>query len=224
MLYSFRKRIEFIDLSNYNKKVATKTIRGKQQIELICTSSFRTLWYMCLSSGKWSGRRLIQLDCRSSPPQVKSTIEINKYGSLYRDMCFLDSGNKAMVVVAQSYKGLTAYNTETGQIEWMFTVCLKNGKFHPVSHSPNTNGCTSDVYFSSVAADGRGHVFAGGLYNGRVHVLASDGKYLCYINGGRRLNLELVHDVQWCKKTSSLIVSHAEETRMRGVITYVNVK
>ena len=203
------------------KEVAA--IGEKQKlVQGICASSSSTLWYMRSSSGKKTDKgELIQLDCRSSPPQVKSTIEISKYKKTSIDifMCFLNNGDKALIVVTQGFGGLTAYNTDTGQTEWTLTGKFNNGKFCDVSNSPDIGGI--DICFTGVATDGRGHVFAGDLYNGCIHVLAADGKYLRTFSGGHSRHLNFIKAVRWCEKTSSLIVSHRDKS---GAITHVNVK
>ena len=192
------------------------TITQKQKrFQRICTSSSSTLWCWCDSS------ELIQLDCRTSPPQVKSRIEISKQIDMCMDMCFLNNCDKALVVVPQFSSGLAAYNTETGQIEWRLTGRLKDGKFYPVSHSPTTVGTT--ISFARVATDGRGHIFAVD-FSGFLYVLASDGKHLFSLTGRRFLNLNLVKTVRWFEKASTLIVSHRETRFTRDAITYMNVK
>ena len=169
----------------------------------------------------WSdASELIQLDCRTSPAQVKSTIEISKHKEMFIDICFLNNGDKALVVLAQN-EGLVAYNTETGQIEWRLIGGLEDRQSYPVSHLPTTGGIT--ISFTRVSADGRGDVFAVGC-SGFLYVLASNGKHLFSLNGRRRLNLNVVRAVRWFEKTSTLTLSHSEKTSVRDKITYVNVK
>ena len=216
-IYFFREKIEFIDLENW-KRVATKiTKEKKEEFSLICTSSPSTLWYTSYSTGNNDNTaHLVQLDCSSSPVQVKHTFEINLYHKGWtKDMCFVNDGNKALVVVAQSFKGLTAYNTETGQIEWSVTGRLKNGRYR-VSRSQNSKG----IWFTAVTANARGHVLVVDRRSGSMYMFSSEGEYLVYLNKPGCLNLQEVRVVRWCQKTSSFMASHRELRSNRDTITY----
>ena len=217
-VYFFRKGIEFFDLKNL-KRVAIETTKEKQgEFSLICTSSPTTLWYT--SFLPWDTgitTYLVQLDCSSFPPQVKHTFDINLYDKRWsKDMCFIKDGDKALVVVAQSFKGLTAYNTETGQIEWSITGRLEDRKFYPEPSLQNYEG----IWFSSVAADVRGHVLVGDHRNDCIYMFSSSGDYLLNLNKDGSLNMNKIRVVRWCQKTSSFMVSHREKLSNRDTVTY----
>ena len=216
-LYFFRKGIEFFDLKNL-KMVAIETTKEEQgEFSLICTSYPTTLWYTSFLAWDTGIKTyLVQLDCSSFPPQVKHTIDINLYDKRWsKDMCFVKDGDKALVVVAQSYKGLTAYNTETGQIEWSVTGRLEDRKFYPEPISQNYEG----IWFCVVAVDVQGHVVVGDHHNDSVYIFSFSGKYLHYLNKESGLNLNEIRVVRWCQKTSSsFMVSHREKRSNRDTV------
>ena len=164
---------------------------------------------------------LIQLDCSSSPPQVKSTTKISEYFKGWRsDMCFANSGHKSLIIVAHGYEGLIAYSTETGKVEWTLTGRLKNGKFCPVPDSQNRDA----TWFSVVAVDGRGHVFVGDTYHNCMYILSSNGKYLFDVNKDGDLNPNAIRGVRWCENISSFEVSHREKRSRNDTITFVELE
>ena len=198
-------------------------------VERICTSlsTPSTLWYMCWLFGS-DTIELIQLDCSFSPPRIKATTEISRFprrlctDKRTEDMCFMNNGDKALVVVSTKLAGLTAYNTETGQVEWKLNGCFKDETFHPVASPwPNVKG----NWFTGVAVDGRGHIFVSDVLNLCIHVLDSSGTHLLSLDERYCRNCPILKKVQWCEKTSSLVVACQFPGRsMCSKLTYIKVK
>ena len=111
------------------------------------------------------------------------------------DMCFVQYENKKLLIVADYHEGISAFNTETDEQEWI--VCGQ------------LSGMEKDLDPQGVTTDGRGHLFVSDARNLCVHVLsATDGSYItCLLKGkesplGKDLGM-----IRWCEKIKSLILT-----------------
>ena len=135
-----------------------------------------------------------QLDLSES--NSKSAAEkpiIHTQQSEIYDMCFVQDGDKHLLVVATGDAGLFAYNTKTDKLEWEV-----NQKLTGMKQVPCATGVTTD---------GRGHLFVGDRGNGCIQMFsASDGQYLGHLMKGA----ETISDpgrIYWSVETSSLVAA-----------------
>ena len=165
----------------------------------------------------------------SLPPEPiqipKYKININGNGSL--DMCFVEDGDKMLLIVAQPATGLIAYNAKTGKVQWAVTGRLKDEKIWPKLPDRKVGGFTlidgNMLVFTAVTTDDQGHIFASDLFNECVHVFSVDGRYLDVLLGkGPGPNIRKPRKVRWCKNTSLLVVS--QKKGQSEMITFVKVK
>ena len=108
------------------------------------------------------------------------------------DMCFVQSGDKQLLVVAKCDEGIFAYNTNTDRLEW------------GVVKKPPEMKESMDI--GGITTDGNGHLFTSDCNNHCIHVYSvSDGSYIrCLL---KDYTLYKPKTIRWCEKTSSLIVA-----------------
>ena len=127
----YRESLEFYDLRNLYQSKVTCNITKKHfgTIHGICASSSIVLWCMN-SSFEGDKVELEKLECSSSPPTVTHKIKISPYVRVPgpQGMCCVEEGNRTLIVTSQLFIGLTAYNTQTGEIEWTIAGYLEDGK------------------------------------------------------------------------------------------------
>ena len=171
---------------------------------------------------------LEKLDCCSSPPTVTHTIKISPYVHVPgpHGMCCVEEGNKTLIVTSQLLTGLTAYNTQTGEIEWTIAGCLEDGKICPKLRPPKRGLTLTDhnvLNFTAVTTDGQGHIFTSDLFNKCIHMFSSSGEYMGDLSvKGHNLNNNKPRRIQWCQKTAALIVSFKEDDSAK--VAWVSVK
>ena len=107
------------------------------------------------------------------------------------DMCFVQDGDKQLLIVAACDAGLFAYNTEMEKLEWKV-----DGKVSGKEQVLNARGVTTDEY---------GHLFVADYDNKCIHMFStSEGQYLgCLIKGVETIGVPA--RVYWSAETSSLV-------------------
>ena len=160
---------------------------------------------------------LQRLDCSSSPPTLTHTIKIkpNVHVSGPQGMCCVKEGRKTSIVTGQLLTGLTAYDTQTGEVKWTIAGCLEDGKICPKLCPPKGALTLTDrnvFNLTAITTDGQGHIFASDLFNKCIHMFSSSsGEYMGNLSvKGRCLNNSESRRMQWCEKTAALIVSFKE--------------
>ena len=135
------------------------------------------------------------------------------------DMCFVENGQKQLLVVADGKEGLFAYNTATDELEWK-----KDGHLSENIIAMKPMGVTTD---------GRGHLFVTDCGNHCIQMFSvSDGQYLGYLvieNIGsfdRSKIFRFPYRIRWCEETSSLICTSKFKSRFYESwhVTVINLK
>ena len=192
--YSFRKGhgIRFCDVSNMKKTLFNLSMVTP---EVICsTPTPSTL--LCTVTDGWSPCEVHWLDLSGEKPKAAAGKQvINTDVENVVDMCFVQDGYKQLVILANSEKGLFAYNAKTNKQEWKW-----DGKF---------SGMKKNIDIRGITTDGRGHLFVSDRNNQCIYVLSPlDGACICCLLNDD--DIDLLGNpgiIRWCEKTSSLAVA-----------------
>ena len=128
---------------------------------------------------------------RSQPKPAAGKSVIHLGQGFNQGMCFVQNGDKSLLVVAGNSDGISAYNTETGNPEYRVM-----GKLH---------GMRKNMLAEGIATDGCGNLFVADVANCCIHMFsASDSYYIgCLMKDVETFGCP--HDIRWCENTSSLI-------------------
>ena len=184
---------------------------GQHEPGILCAGTQSTLLYEDASKSPREVHWLDLSDREPKPAKGKCVIHTkNKY--IY-DMCFVQDGDKQLLIVAGGDEGfftskttkgpsLFAYDTEKDKLEWKVGENLPGNKEH--------------MRAAGVTTDGRGHLFVTDRNNDRIQMFyVSDGAYL----GHLILDTEILRfrgflpwrqilppcGILWCEKMSSLV-------------------
>ena len=183
--FSSQQKIEFRDAHNLNNILKALSVAPHQPGKLHAGEA-STLFYVNRST------KPFDIYCLDLTKSTRIKV-IHTQHSTIDGVCFVQNGDKQLLVVTDRSMGVFAYNTETDELEW------------------NVVGKPSRMYkridASGVATDGRGHLYVGDYLNGNWCIQmfsASDGQHLRY------LSMEVLGHVgrlDWCEQTSSLMVA-----------------
>ena len=118
--------------------------------------------------------------------------------STIRGMCCVLNGEKRLLVTScPSIHGVQAYDTKTNKLAWQI-----KGKL---------TGMEKELEASSVAGDGRGHLFVVDDANSCVQMLRTDGSYMGAILKYADNRPTNQCRICWCAGLSSLIVASVQD-------------
>ena len=157
----------------------------------ICVSSSSSLLYI---DHKKHPHEATWLYCSKSPPELRADANIThvQQDNVW-DMCCVQDRNKHLLLTTGGFDGVSAYNTDTDQIEW----CKKG----------TLAGMEEQMMAEGVTTDGCGHVFISDESNGCIHVLSNKGFHLGVLKEGEQ-GLGRSRLIHWCNEASSLVVAH----------------
>ena len=169
----------------------------------MCAGTQSTLLYEDRSKSPREVHWLDLNDAQPKPADGKRVIHTEQTN--IDDMCFSESAEKQLLVVAGGDKGLFAYNTDTDELEWKIGGHL--------------SGHLIAMHTMGVTTDGRGHLFVTDTYNHCIQMFSvSDGQYLGFLVIDIAETLRSRHlkstceqifrfpwRIRWCEETSSLI-------------------
>ena len=184
-----RNAIKFRD-AGFKRILRTHWVAPHEPGAMCTGATSSDLWYEDLCTEPREIRPLDLSDEQPKPAVGKRVIH-TQHSEIY-DMCFVQDGDKQLLVVAAGKEGLFAYNTETDALEW------KMDGTQP--------GMEKDIVAYGVTTDGRGHLFMGDRMYGNYCIQmfsVSDGSYLgCLVKGivGEPVS------IRWCAKSSSLLI------------------
>ena len=156
---------------------------------VICTAEPSTLLWVnrskCLREVHW----LDLTGKRPKPAEGKKIIH-TQLGRI-DDMCFIQNGNKQLLVAAKCDEGIFVYNTNTDTLEWKVVVAKR----------PEMK---ENMDVREITTDGHGHLFVSDGNNHCIHVYSLYGSYMkCLLK--HDYTLYKPGAIRWCDKTSSLI-------------------
>ena len=112
-------------------------------------------------------------------------------------MCIVQDKDKTLIIVADYYEGVIAFDAETGEVDWSSD---KWGDWE---------GDEMDA--RSVTADNRGYVFVCDANNDCIQVFTTaDGEYQGVAFKGGEQGLGKPKRIRWCQPLSSLIIAHQQ--------------
>ena len=186
-LFRNEQKIEFRDVNNFDKILHSHSVAPHTPTKLD-TIAASTLIYLDVSK---EPTEVHWLDLNESKPKpAAGKCVIHTQVNITDDICFVQYGDKHLLVVAARKAGLFAYNTDTNKLEWKVV-----GK---------VSGMEQAVLATGATTDGRGTLFMGDRGNECIQMFsASDGQYL-----GRLIkDVETIGNprrVHWSPETSSL--------------------
>ena len=135
-----------------------------------------------------------QLDLSGSSPKTAAGKHvIHTEPDEIGDVCFVQDGDKQLLVAAAGDAGLFAYNTKTDKLEWKV--------------DGNVTGMEEAVDVRGVTTDERGHLFVADYNNEYIHMFStSEGQYLGRLMKGVE-TLGNPGRVYWIADTSSLVAA-----------------
>ena len=164
--YGFRSdnTIRFRDLKDLKKILCTHLVAPHEPGSL-CTATPSTLMYVDYLTYPQVIHQLDLSDAHPKPTFGKSVIhwELDREPGLFRDLCFVEDGDKELLAVVDEVNRVFIYNTETGKLEWKVNVAAPRMKYGmcPV-------GVTTD-----------GHLYISDWKNQCIHMFSlSDGLYM----------------------------------------------
>ena len=134
------------------------------------------------------------------------------------DMCVVEHLGKTLVVIADCYEGLFAFNAETNQKEW--SVGAKDLTSKPgeeeiteVVESDEEAGEEDEeegMYACGITSDDRGYLFVCDTNSDCIHTFTIYGEYQGVALKLREQGLGKPKRIRWCQTLSSLIIAHQE--------------
>ena len=126
------------------------------------------------------------------------------------DICFVQDGDKQLLIVGAFEAGLIAYNIKRGKLEWKV-----DGKMDRMEQVLDAGG---------VSTDGRGHLLVADSGNECIQMFsASDGHYLGFLMRG----VETIGDpirVHWSPETSSLLTACSLQDTFSWHFQFINIQ
>ena len=201
------QKIEFRDVNDFNKILLSHSV-APHKPEILTTIGASTLIY-----GHGS-KKLIEvrwLDLSESKPKLAAgkSVILTQLGKMF-DICFVEDGDKQLLVVAAFEAGLFAYNIKMGKLEWKV-----NGKVSGMEQALDAGGVTSDEHSYLLVADSGNECIQ--MFS------ASDGQYLGFLMTG----VETIGDpirVHWSPETSSLLTACSLQDTFSSHLQFINIQ
>ena len=181
--------LEFFDASDLSKTFYTHVVAPHEPV-MLCTATPSSLLYVDWSNLPFEVHWLDLSDAQPKPAAEISFIHTQQRN--IRDMCYVQNGDKELLIVAVGREGVFAYNTLLYKLEWK------------VDRKPAGREKSIAVY--GVTTDGRGHLYVADYDNRCIQIFSvSDGSYLrCLVVKGAK-SLGQPDKIRWCEKSSSLL-------------------
>ena len=187
--FSAGHQIKFRDAKDLKKILKSHTV-APHEPGVMCTGAAPSI-LLYVDESK-TPREVHWLDLSGSKPKpAAGKCIIHTQQTEIYDMCFVDYGDKQLLIVAADDEGLFAYNTRTDKLEWK--VVGKQSEME------------ENMLVTGVATDGRGHLFVADDGNKCIRMFSvSDHSHVkCLVKGVETIgNPDFV---RWCEKTSSLL-------------------
>ena len=126
------------------------------------------------------------------------------------DICFVQDGDKQLLVVAAFEAGLFAYNIKRRKLEWKV-----DGKVDGMEQVLDADGVTTDE---------SGHLLVADSGNECIQMFsASDGQYLGFLMKG----VEIIGDpirVHWSTETSSVLAACSLQDTFSWHLQFINIQ
>ena len=198
-------KIEFRDATNLFAVIFTYSISPQKPFYQSAVST------SLLAYEDWAGDDHVVrlLSCSSLALIPTATINIGK--DLVRDICFVQHGDKELLVVNRNLDNvceIQAYSTATSTLEWRVRGRLP--------------GMGADVDPLGITTDGLGHLFVCDGANRCIFVLSADGKFVAILMREGEQNLGEPRKIRWCNASESLVVSNKRDEKWN--VSIVNVK
>ena len=192
--FSDRSIIEFRNATNLKKLIYSHSVAPHDPVAM-CTVTPSTLLYL----DSKSTHTVHWLDLSESQPQIaagKSEIHTINTKNFYNiDMCFVQDGDKQLLVIANSSEGLFAYNTVTGKLEW----------------KKKRSEIKGPMCICGATTDGRGNLFVTDESAPCILMFSvTDGQYLGRLFKDVK-SFTNPQGISWCEEISSLLVLAVDE-------------
>ena len=189
--FSKPRRIEFRALEDFAHVVHTYLITSQAPGCLAKASESTLLYSDCASDSS----KVLWLDCSVIPPRPPPGRSVTHTDSVFiMDICFVQNGNKQLIVTTDNRGALCAYDVRKDRSEWV------------MSGDPG-------VHATDLSTDGCGHLFVGDFNNQCIQVFGTDGVYQRDI-GVPWMNPFLTPYLQcWCRQTASFVIVHRKSKK-----------
>ena len=193
--FRFRQRIDFYSVDSL--QLVQEHPAAPYHPGRMCTSQAGVLYFVDNSL-----QTVFWLDCSVNPPQIRGHTsppsEMSCSGFM-RDMCFVDLGEKQLIVQAFEKSVICAFRVDTGQKEWVVGM-LGDQVISPVG----------------ITTDGYNRLYVCNLRNHAVECFSvQDGSSLGSV---RRLGNNRPLRCRWCQQTSSLIVVREDKSNLLDIM------
>ena len=195
LFFRFPRKIEFRDTGNLREVIHSLTTRRVPY--KLCTSSHSTLISNCWFPKEGRDDMAGWYDCTVYPYKPSFAQEVQ--GISGASICVAEHGNQRLLIYSRHDLGIKAYNMETEKIQWSFMGKLADKE-------KMMNG-------SSLATDGRRHLFVCDTNNNCIELYTTDGSYVGTILQEGKHGIGKPSEICWSDNLSSLIIAHKKGNR-----------
>ena len=183
-------RIEFRDAKDLSTVVLDHSVAPDTPGN-VCASSPNSLWYK--SSYYDSDFFELQLDSSSSPSLTKFEVDVSYRSTVY-DVCCAELEGDPLLVIVVGYRGVTAYNTDTGEEVW--------------SMGGRMASTEKDLFARGITADQHGRLFVFDDRNRCIEVFSVYGKYITTLLKQGEEGIAEPRIIRWSEGLSGLLFVH----------------
>ena len=136
---------------------------------------------------------------------------------MIEDMCIAQHKGKTLIVIADSFEGLFAFNAQNNTEEWSFPAKQLTTSTETVDEEEEDDEEEEEddeeeekMLATRITSDQQGNLFVCDTNNCCIHVFTTDGEYhgVAFKRGDEGLGKP--KRVRWCQTLSSLIIAHQQ--------------
>ena len=206
IFFSDEHKIDFYDLNSFEEVLSHFVAPSKPGA--MCRANSDVLIF-----GELHEVKLVRwLDCSKLPIKAYELMPKTDLQMLWcHDICFVDDGDKHLIVTIDRSGQIHTYNSATGRLEWVVeSKGYGFGRFFTDQHISSTSiGMENGMAPLAVTADDRGHLFICDGRNSCVQVFTTHGVYLGAILKRNEFCEQM--KARWSTATSSLVICHSTE-------------
>ena len=121
-------------------------------------------------------------------------------------MCIAKHKGKTLIVLADSFEGIFAFNAQTNREEWGFPA--NQLKTSTETEDEEEDEEEEEMFARSITSDEQGYLFVCDTNHRCVHVFTFDGQYQGVVFKAGEPGLGKSKIVRWCQALSCLVIAH----------------
>ena len=173
---------------------------GPHEPGSMCTKSSHMLLYVDVYGNqiRW---------CTTGPPIPLTCTKVTKVNlSMIEDMCIAQHKGKTLIVIADSFDGLFAFNAQNNREEWSFPANQLTTSTEKEDEEEDDE--EEEMLATSITSDQQGYLFVCDNNYHCIHVFTTDGEYQGVAFKAGEPGLGKPKIVRWCKALSCLVIAH----------------